>query len=80
MQVRNTHETTTPVLSLLSTGANPAITLNNALGEITVVISATTTATLTDGPKVYDLEMIMANQDVVRLLQGQFIVSPEVTR
>lgn len=80
MQVRNTHETTTPVLSLLSTGANPAITLNNALGQITVVISATTTATLTDGPKVYDLEMIMANQDVVRLLQGQFIVSPEVTR
>lgn len=80
MQVRNTHETTTPVLSLSSTGANPAITLNNALGQITVVISATTTATLVEGPKVYDLEVVMANQDVVRLLQGQFIVSPEVTR
>lgn len=80
MQVRNTHETTTPVLSLLSTGANPAITLDAATGKITVVIPASTTATLVEGPKVYDLEVVMANQDVVRLLQGQFTVSPEVTR
>lgn len=80
MQVRNTHETTSPLLSLLSTGANPAITIDAALGKITIVISATATAALNDGPKVYDLEMIMANQDVVRLMQGQFIVEPEVTR
>jgi len=80
MQVRNTHETTSPVLSLLSTGNNPAITIVPNTGTITVVIPATTTSTLTEGPKVYDIEVVMTNQDVVRLLQGQFIVSPEVTR
>jgi hypothetical protein len=80
MQVRNTHDTTTTVLSLLSTGASPAITIDAPNGRITIVVSATTTATLNDGPKVYDLEVIMANQEVVRLMQGQFIVSPEVTR
>jgi hypothetical protein len=80
MQVRNTHEATSTVLSLLSTGASPAITIAPTTGVITIVISATTTAALSDGPKVYDLEVVMANQDVVRLLQGQFVVSPEVTR
>ncbi len=80
MQVRNTHETTTTVLSLLSTGASPAITLDAPNGRLTIVIPATTTTVLDDGPKVYDLEVVMANQEVVRLMQGQFIVSPEVTR
>jgi hypothetical protein len=80
MQVRNTHETSSVVLSLSSTGANPAITMDEPSGQITIVISDTVTATLSDGPKVYDLEVVMANQDVVRLLEGQFVVSPEVTR
>lgn len=80
MQVRNTHETSSVVLSLSSTGANPAITMDEPNGQITIVISDTVTATLSDGPKVYDLEVVMANQDVVRLLEGQFVVSPEVTR
>lgn len=80
MQVRNTHEANVVILSLLSTGANPKITIEAETGKITIVIPAATTATLDDGPKVYDLEVIMANQDVVRLMQGQFVVDPEVTR
>jgi len=44
------------------------------------VIDAATTATLEEGPTVYDIEVVMSNSEVVRLLQGQFIISPEVTR
>jgi len=80
MQVRNTRQTATVLLNLSSAGADPKITIENETGKITMVIPATVTATLDDGPKVYDVEVVMANQDVVRLLQGQFVVDPEVTR
>jgi hypothetical protein len=80
MQVRNTHETASVLLSLSSTGADPKITIENETGKIFMVIPAAVTSTLVDGPKVYDLEVIMANQDVIRLMQGQFVVDPEVTR
>jgi len=80
MQVRNTYGAASAILNLLSTGATPAITMDASVGKLTIVIPATTTATLTEGPKVYDLEVVMANTEVVRLMEGQFIVSPEVTR
>ena len=80
MQVRYTYDTATTILSLSSTGVSPAITITNATGKITVVIPAATTASLEEGPAVYDLEVVMSNTEVVRLIQGQFIISPEVTR
>lgn len=80
MQVRNTHEAASPVLDLSSAGVDAPITLENATGKITIVIDAATTATLEEGPTVYDIEVVMSNSEVVRLLQGQFIISPEVTR
>jgi molybdenum cofactor biosynthesis enzyme len=80
MQVRNTHEAASPILSLSSADLDPAITIEDDTGKITIVIDAATTAGLEEGPTVYDLEVILANSEVTRLIQGQFIISPEVTR
>ena len=80
MQVRYTYDAASTILSLLSTGGSPAITKDNANGVITIVIPATTTAALVEGPAVYDVEVVMANAEIVRLVQGQFVISPEVTR
>jgi hypothetical protein len=80
MQVRNTYDSASTILSLSSTGASPAITISAVNGRLTIVISASTTASLVVGPKVYDLEVVQSNAEVTRLIEGQFIVSAEVTR
>lgn len=55
------------------------ITLSN-VGQITLTVSATTTAAYTPNKTYfYDLE-ILNGSTVIRLLQGQIYVSPEVTR
>lgn len=77
MQVRDGYSATSSLLSL--TTENGGITLGGALGTITLVASATDTAALTPDQYVYDLEMITGST-VTRLLQGTFIVTPEVTR
>lgn len=77
MQVRPTHSSTTTWLNLSSP---TAITLTPLAGQITVVITAAQSAALPVKRGVYDLEVVLSNGDVQRLLQGSFTVSPEVTR
>lgn len=77
MQVRPTHNSTTFWLNLVSP---TAITITPLTGQITVVVSATTTAALPVKRGVYDLEVVMSTGEVIRLVQGSFTVSPEVTR
>lgn len=49
-------------------------------GKIVLTVDATTTAALAHGTYVYDLELESPTAGVKRLLEGKFIVKPEVTR
>jgi len=75
MQVRPTVESATIIIEL--TTENTRITLLD--NSITLDITATDTTDLPIGSYKYDLE-IQTNAEVIRLVQGNFTVSPEVTR
>jgi hypothetical protein len=77
MQVRETYDSLTPVLSLTS---GSGITLGGTVGSIILEANATATAALDSGQYVYDLELVTNGGYVTRLLEGNFTVDPEVTR
>lgn len=78
MQVRKTPSSDTKLLDL--TTENGGITLGGVAGTITVGASATTMAGIAGGKYRYDLEVVSSGGVVTRLLEGVFVVSPEVTR
>lgn len=81
MQVRSSVESSTTIIEL--TTANSRITLGTTTetkGQVTLLLSATTTAGLTPGQYVYDLELVSAGGEVTRLVEGNFVVKAEVTR
>lgn len=78
MQVRDKHTSTSAVISL--TTENSRITLGGSAGTITMSISAADTALLTPKTYVYDLELISGGGEVTRIIEGKFVVTPEVTR
>jgi hypothetical protein len=78
MQVKSSYTSNTAILTLTSTPA-AGITLGGAAGTITLTISAADTADLAVGTYVYDLELTSDDDTVTRLLEGQFVVTPEVT-
>ena len=59
---------------------NSRITLGGVAGTISLLVDASTMAALTANQYVYDLELISSAGIVTRLVQGTFIVDPEVTR
>lgn len=65
---------------ILSMTSSNGITLGGALGTITLNLTATATAALASGTYVYDLEMAAGSGTVTRLVQGELVVSAEVTR
>lgn len=71
-------EDTEVILSL--TTANGGITLGGSAGTISLDQTATQTTLLPAGTYVYDLELIASNSTVTRLVQGELLISPEVTR
>jgi hypothetical protein len=77
LQARVDVEDTETVLSM-TTGAG--ITLGGALGTITLDQSAAQTAAIAAGTYIYDLEMVAGSGTVTRLVQGELVVSAEVTR
>lgn len=77
MQVRATASSASTVLSISSTSGE--ITLGGSNGKITISVLASTTAGITAGCYVYDLEMVNG-ATVYRILQGDFEVNAEVTR
>ena len=77
LQARIDVDETETILSL-TTGAG--ITLGGAAGTITLDQSAAQTAVIPAGTYIYDLEMVAGTGTVTRLVQGELIVSPEVTR
>lgn len=77
MQVREEYASGSAVLSLTS---GSGITLGGTAGTILLEASSTATAALVSGQYLYDLELVSAAGYVTRLVEGVFIVDPEVTR
>lgn len=61
------------------TTENAGITLGGAAGTIALSLTAAQTSVLEKTSGVYDLELVVGTQ-VIRLLQGNLLVSREVTR
>lgn len=78
MQIRETIESTTIIQSL--TTENGGITLGGVAGTITLLISATDTATFTFDAAVYDVEIIGTDGVVTTVLSGNVYLTDETTR
>lgn len=50
------------------------------VGTVSVTITAAQTSALKAGTYVYDLELEAPNGEVIRLIEGRFVITPEVTR
>jgi hypothetical protein len=78
MHIRSKPESKAIILELSTN--NGRITLNETTGSIRLFISASDTATLSVCDKaVYDLELYNGAV-TTRILQGNVVISPEVTR
>ena len=79
LQLRSLPSDPTAVLSL-TTGAG--ITITGATGTVAITASATQTRAIDEGNYYYDLEISSPTSPsvVTRLVQGQVVVSAEVTR
>lgn len=78
MQIRNTVDSATTVLSLSS--PSNGIVITGATGLITITVTAAQTRDMIANTYVYDLEITSGSGIVTRLVQGSVIVSAEVTR
>jgi hypothetical protein len=77
MQVRKSTTSSTAILSLTS---GSGITLGGTAGTVAVTASASTMAALPAGTWVYDLELTSGGGITYAVLEGKFIIKPEVTR
>jgi hypothetical protein len=70
----------------LTLGASPTSTLNAAItlggtaGTILITVASAYTESLPAATYVYDLELTSSDSTVTRILEGQFVVTPEVTQ
>lgn len=62
------------------TTENGGMALGGASGEITLISSAADTELMPAEKGVWDLELVSPEGEVIRLIEGQAEVSPEVTR
>lgn len=78
MMARTSHISETIVLDM--TTSNGKISLGGTAGTITLNLSATETAAITATSLSYDLELVSAGGVVTRLVEGQIVLTPEVTK
>lgn len=78
MQVRKTHGDPTSVVDL--TTGNGRITIVGAAGQVKIMLTDEETAQITPRSYVYDLLLVTPTGEKDRILEGQFIVTPGVTR
>ena len=78
MQLRSSY--TSPEVVVELTTENGRIVITPLLGILRLLLDATTTAAIAAKNYVYDLETVSSTGFVTRVLQGEAIVSPEVTR
>lgn len=64
--------------AILSLSNGSGITLGGAAGTIAVAITATQMTALEAGSYLYDLKLTQAST-VTRLLQGSFLITPEIS-
>lgn len=79
MQVRRTIENTNKMLELTTANGSLDVTFQDQSNVIRIYLPADVTASVTTSG-VYDLELINQGGEVSRLVEGNFIVVPEVTR
>lgn len=80
MQVRNGIDASTTMLDL-DTGAKGGLTIDGVAGTITLHVAAAVTNTLIPSDEAcYDIEFVSVAGAVKRLVQGPFIIDPQVTR
>ena len=77
LQVREAYYSANTLISI-STGNG--ISISGPSGVITLNIDDLVTASVPAGVHVYDLEIESPSGDVDRLIEGEFRVTPEVTR
>lgn len=77
MQVREKHISKTAIVNI--TTENGGIELGGEQGTITLFIADEVTQLFVAKDYVYDLELLSGGS-VYRLIEGKFIVTPEVTR
>lgn len=77
MQVREKYTSTQKILDLNT--ENGGITLGGDQGTVDINVNATVSASIVPKTYVYDIELISSSV-VTRLLEGKFIVTPEVTK
>ena len=78
MQVREKHASPNTILDL--TVENGGISVGECEGSISIYVSATQTKNLVSKKYVYDLEIESSEEMVYRIIEGDFVVTPEVTR
>jgi hypothetical protein len=77
LQVRQAHYSTDPLVSLVS---GSGISISGSAGIIDIEISSSDTSDMVAGTHVYDLEIESPSGVINRLIEGNFTVTPEVTR
>jgi hypothetical protein len=73
MQVRRSTSSSTTLLNITSATMT-------AIGQVSVTVNATTMSAVPAGRWVYDIELTSSGDEVTRILEGRFIVSPQVTQ
>jgi len=78
MQAKDKHKTScAPIINI--TTENGGISLGGEAGTIELLVSAVDTEEIYPKEYVYDIELV-SSDFVYRLLEGKFIVTPEVTK
>ncbi len=78
LQVRENYYSANTIVNLLSSGSG--LTISASAGIIDIFIEDEVTKNFPAGTFVYDLEIESVNGNVDRVLEGSFIITPEVTR
>lgn len=78
MQIRESYNSKIPTVSLTSS-TNGGLILGGSDGTIVIYIAHGVTSTITPKDYVYDL-IVTAGEEVDRLIEGLFIITPEVTK
>lgn len=63
-----------------ATSENAMIVISPTLGKVEIQLTPAQTELLTFTKSVYDMELVSPSSEVIRLVQGVVLVSPQVTR
>ena len=75
MMVKESTASTSDYLDLPTDGT---VTMNSS-GEVSITVPAAKMTTIPAGRWYYDIELTAPNATVTRILEGRFIVNPQVT-